>query len=297
MLVVHALRREGRKFGINETSPPAYSNTVMNWQTRVISGGGSPPSIGTLNILNTFYNGLVRNGIDSLMVNVNCIVPDSLQAALTPLIATSGNGSPDGINVNSWVNMNFVSGDLSVNGLKGNASNKYLKTGVIPINCLGAQDAGVTLYNAFSEASVGTDSGCNTGDGNSQLLFILNYTNYGTFFDVYNDSTGRINGSLALSGGVGYTSGNRTNSTTSYLYKATSAISHTSFGGPGGTNSGAAPNTEYYFYCINNGGTAGGFVAKQFSFAAIHRGLTEAQSSIFFNLIQAMRVSMGGGYA
>ena len=297
MSIIHTLRREGRRFGINETSPPAYNPIVVNWQNRVVNGGGPSPSIATLNILNTFYNGLVSNGLDTLMVNVNCFVPDSLQAALTPLIATSGNGSPSGTNVNSWVNVNFISTDLSVNGLKGNGSTKYLNSGVIPSNCLGAQSAGVTIYNTFSEVSTNVDFGANNGNGNSQIMLILNYTGPGAFFDVYSDSSGRINGSAALAGGVGYTSGNRTNSTTSYLYKATSVIAHTSFAGPGGTNTASAPSRECYFYIYNSAGSpAGTPVAKQFSFAAIHFGLTSAQSSIFFNLIQAMRTSLGGGY-
>lgn len=296
MSIIHTLRREGRRLGINETSPPAYNPIVVNWQNRVVNGGGSSPSITTLNILNTFYNGLVSNGIASLMVNVNCFVPDSLQAALTPLIATSGNGSSTGTNTNSWVNTNFVSADLSINGLKGDGSTKYLNSGVIPSNCLGAQSAGVTIYNAFSEISTNVDAAVYSGGTQGQLLLILNYTGPGAFFDVYSDSSGRINGSAALAGGVGYTSGNRTNSTTSYLYKATSAISHVAIAGPGGTNVGSAPTKELTFYCYNNNGSMTQFVAKQFSFAAVHFGLTEAQSSALFNLVQAMRTSLGGGY-
>jgi len=296
---VHALRRLGRRFGVGDTSLPAYNNVVVGWKNRVVAGGGDVPSISTLNVLNTFYNGLLNAGIASLMVNVNCFVPDNLQAALTPLIAVSGNGSPTGTNVNNWINTNFVAGDLSTNGLKGNASNKYLKSGVIPSACLGAQSAGITLYNTFSEITTNVDiSVTGTPQGQSQIMLLLNYTGYGTFFDVYNDTTGRINsgGGSALAGGVGYCSGNRTDSTTSYVYKATSAISHVAIAGPGGTNTGGAVTKEIYVYCQNTNGSPTLYVAKQFSFVAIHFGLTAAQSSILFNLVQAMRISFGGGY-
>ena len=91
---------------------------VVNWVYRVQTAGGAQPSQKTVNVLNNFYETLISNNLSSSMKAVNCFVPDSLIAAKTPLIANYGSSS--------WndISGTFVSGDLTISGLKGNGSSE-----------------------------------------------------------------------------------------------------------------------------------------------------------------------------
>lgn len=298
MSQIHVLSRGNRRYSLNDYTNnsialSASNIALTNWLTRIINSGGVTPSTTTQNAIKQFYIDLYNNNILNKMVNVNCVVPDNLQSAICPFIATAGSGS-SGIS-NSWGNVGFTTGDLSSSGLKGNTTAKRLLTGIIPSQNFTSDSFGITLYNTFSDSSTNADaSSYNSSTQAMQLLCDYGGTSY---FDCWNETggTGRISGTTTI-GGLGYTSGNRTSNSRSDLYQANSSVSHTSIANSTSTSIGTVPTYELPIFAWNHNGSFAQYTAKRFSFIGIHKGLTSSESQLFFNIIQKLRTNLGGGY-
>jgi hypothetical protein len=118
----------------------------------------------------------------------------------------------------------------------------------------------------------------------------------GTFFGdcFYNGGSARI--SVSNSSWTGFTSLNRTSSSSLVAYKANSGVGHTSIASNANVG-GTLPSAS--IRCLatcNTGSIVSNWSTKRLSFAAVHLGLTSSESSAFFNAIQALRVAFGGGF-
>ena len=272
-----------------ETIPPQYGPVATDWASRVVTNGGAAPSDNTKLALDVFAKGLDTAGLTSLMVAVNCIVPDNLIAAITPLIKVAGN--------DPWTNTNVVAGDLTVDGLIGNASNKRLDTGVNALTNYASSNIGITAY-AMSDTF--TDFRCDIGayvtsTDTSRIYLPFSTTKVRLACFGGGEAGGGYIESTPLTGIKGYYSGNRTSSTYYAIYQANSSTPHAV--GAFGTNEyGARPNTSYYVLAVHDTSSGPSYSDKRLSFVAFHYGLSAAQSSDFYDLVQAMRVSLGGGY-
>ena len=112
-----ATHRNNRRFQLGDAGGLIIHPVVQAWVSQCSVNANSVPSTNTQRVLSIFYNGLLSNPtLFAKIKSVNCVVPDSLYAASVPLINNYGN--------NPWTNNNFISRDLSVNGLAGNGSNK-----------------------------------------------------------------------------------------------------------------------------------------------------------------------------
>jgi hypothetical protein len=284
---------------LSQTSPGGGgggSPIYLDWIQRIVAAGGTEPSDNTKLVINSFATALATAGLDTKMKALNCMVPDSLIACRTPLIATYGHPV--------WLDHSgheFQLADLTVDGLKGGGQvpEKHLDTGVNASTCFASENTGgVTIYNTLSDTSVQHDFGC-YNISTSAFHFLVCYdAAQQAYFDCYSTGTGRISGA-GLAGGLGYTSGNRTAANATAIYKASGAISHsvivTGVNAPGD----ALPNTSLPFFCVYDGLAGGSYklwTAKRFSFCAIHDGLTQSESATLFSLVQPMRVALGGGY-
>jgi len=256
---------------------------VVDWAQRVVINGGASPSLATKAAMHTFCTGLDTASLASKLAALNCFASDSLIAALTPLYYNAGS--------DPWTNHNFVVGDLTVNGLIGNGSSKYLQTGVKPGDVGGQPNSGgLTIYYFTNPNDNGAELVGNSG-GIPQ--FGLQFYAGTVYFDCYAYNTGRI--SKAASAFTGYVSGNRTTAAREDLYTANSGTAHSSV--VSGTGApGALSTNELYCFAANNAGVAAYQSAKRLSFAAIHSGLSSGESSTFYSLIQALRTALGGGF-
>jgi hypothetical protein len=63
-----------------------------------------------------------------------------------------------------------------------------------------------------------------------------------------------------------------------------------------GGGSDSLPTCEIYVFALNVNNSPAGPSRNRLSFAAIHQGLSSSESLAFYNLIQALRTSLGGGY-
>ena len=276
---------------VSQLAKNAINPNVVDWVNRVVKNGGAKPSYTSVRALNNFYNTITGSSYISKLKSVVCFVPDNLPAAFTPLIKTSG--------FDPWTNTGpFVDGDLTIDGIKGNASTKYLKTGCIPVTCFAStRSCGLTLYITSGSEELKKDFGC-TGAIAYEPAVILYPSSASTcIWDGYYGGTGigRISAANALY--TGYISGNRTAANATAVYKAKSTVDHTTIVSGTSTLVGATKSTiEMYFMAGNQAGSVNAPSSKRHSFAAVHEGLTIEESSLFFNAIHQMRKEIGGGY-
>lgn len=271
-------------------TPSISSNPLVTaWANQVVTNGGAAPSGATTLALTKFANTLDGLSLTAKMIALNCFVADSLIACQTPLIHNAGNVL--------WTNNNFVLADLTVNGLKGNGSTKFLDTGVLgSATGLSVSNGGMTIYTQTASAGGENDMGCNNSNAPSFALIVDFSGN--SYNDAYDQSTTRI-GPVANGGFKGYHSNNRITTTDFKVYQASGSVAHNTFGTNAGTNASLPTNLStfsVYVFCWNATGTANSFSTKRVAFAAIHQGLTSAESASFYEAIQQLRIDLGGGY-
>lgn len=289
------LARNGRRYNLNEIGSAypgnwapavAHSQLATAWSSRVVTNGGAAPSDSTLSAIDTFSGSLVTAGISTKMLHVNIFAPDNLNAALTPLIVGGASSS--------WYNVNFVGADLSSNGLKGNASNKYVRTGFLPSTHFGSDSAaGITLYyyDITGYTSTQVDFAANYPATSMQCLLVIGDS-------VVNAQYGKAGQGFVqdTTPEYGYYSVNRTTSTDNKLYYAKSSTSHAQIASSTTNSQPGTNNVEAYMFTGNEGGPQPYYSGKTISFMALHQPLTSTESSNFYNAIQALRTSLGGGY-
>lgn len=264
---------------------PMIHATASDWAARVVVNGGAAVSDNTLYAVSNFCGALDSAAITNLMVTANVFAPDNLIASITPLYKVYGN--------DPWTNNNFVSSDLSVQGLKGNASNKYLDTGFIATSAFTTAEGGISAYNTLPDLGNGQDMETVVGSNGYGLQF--NAANVSTFFNWATTGSGIITGT-SLPYGLGFLSGNREDTTHMSLYSANSIVPFSSIGFQGSTNAGAVSTVSMPIFARNSSGVVSTYSAKRISFAAFHHGLTSSGAQSLFNAVQALRVALGGGW-
>lgn len=260
---------------------------ATDWAARVETNGGAAPSSETVQALSDFVDALDAASLTSKMIAVSCMVPDSLTAAITPLIAGPG--------LDPWTNNNFTAPNLDVDGLQGSAAGpRYLDSGVQPATHFNSSaDCGCTVYNMAAINESTRDAGSLVASYSA--AFALHLTLSGTtLWDCW--STGdRIQ--VANSAFTGYVSANRFSTNTQSVYRANSSVPHEVLGTRNGLASAFTGNVYgFYFFSNNSSGSPAFTGNKKFSFCAVHDGLTESESADLYTAVQAMRTALGGGY-
>jgi len=237
--------------------------------------------------------GMDASGLTSKMISVCPFCPpDSsggalfvgeLRRSITPLIKGPG--------LDPWTNGNFLTADLTSNGLVGDGATKFLNTGVNPITAvLNDTEFGITIYHVSPINVDGIEMGILSG--NRVALGSSGFVSNASWAAWDNTANGQI--TVANSNWSGFLSGNRISAVSSSLYKANSTNPFSTLGSIAAT-SGTRPNGNIFCFCLDLGG-ASFFTTRRMSFAAIHHGLTSSEAQQFYNLIQALRVSFGGGF-
>lgn len=275
---------------------------ASDWTTRVVGHGGAQPSQATVTSINNFLSSIYDSSIIGSMISVNVFAPDSLTAALTPLFIGTGGLDP-------WTNVNFVAGDLTVNGLKGNiAGGKVLDTGIVSTavwnntagNINAGTQGGISAYNVDTGAgTTGFDisAAANLASGEIGLAIIFTPTVSNTFrFDFSNNGT--LSLAVLNTGWTGFTSASRVSGSDMEAYKANSVTPFVNIGSNLTNGVGTAMPTVSFacFGFKTSGGVLTANSERRLSFAAIHFGMNATQTQNFFNAVQQLRVSFGGGF-
>jgi len=277
----------------------AIHTTVQDWSYRVQKNGGALPSGTTQRALSDFMKGADAYNLTSKMKSVVCFVPDNLIAAITPLVKVVGN--------DPWTNTNFIASDLTIAGLKGNGSDKYLTTN-IKANQLSAlplpvADSHVVVYVSVGAIEAKVEWGGTDAPG-STLSFRL-YGHYTTpnvtATQNYGDNTGlNYTQPSAVVPYTGYICSNRISSSVIVgsrdIFLASSTLAHSSSISSATLSTTQPTSTGILVFCGSEGGGASNFSTKRYSFASMGNGLTSIESNNLFNLVQTMRRQLGGGY-
>lgn len=277
---------------INNAAPPVNGTTVnADFVSRISANGGAAPSAAHQTAVVTFVDCLIAAGIWSKMKLMNVIMPDNLIAALTPLIVGTGN--------DPWTNHNLVLADLGVNGFTGNGSNKYMDTGFIPDSSLTSTSAGLSCYIYFRGAAGRHFFSVLNGTNNIFGLAYVLATGLPQFncWKNINPDVDWITGA-APAGNEFFFGASRTDANTIKAYSATSFSTFSNFKtGSGAAQTGAVFGTYSMFAMArNNSGTADFPINGTASYFDVHEGLTSTEHQALFTCVQALRISLGGGY-
>lgn len=267
-----------------------------DWATFLASQGAT---------VSTTTSNAVRNhgvrmngfGIRVKMLAENCFVPDGLLAARTP--STWNAGHP------IWQNTGFGETNLSVHGLDGAPSGKYLRTGIsnTTVAVSLANNAGISIM--FTNTSV--QVGGTTGDTSTHFSIVTANT-AGPAWALIFGFGGGIPGPTVLVGGNyfggntnygHFTSGNRLSATDLALYVAAQSVPHYMITNTTLSGSSSLGNNHEFIACgqmtDNNPLTIVGSGPGAFSYIAVHNGLTQTESSNHYSSVYQLRVDLGGG--
>lgn len=253
------------------------------WAARVVVNGGAVPSAATQTAIANFQCGLITDGLDTQMIAWNAFVPDNLIAAITAQFISNGATDP-------FTNHNFVLGDLTVNGLTGNAATKYLETGLVVPAAFNASN-GVVVYNYTANASGFEYGGYNGVQG---ILGAAKHTDNNTYS--YSGATATNVVSLA-SPGNGYYSAQRVSTSDHRVYFANSITPHAQIGATDVTVVvGTIQNIAFNIMTVNLSGAPQFICSNTLSFIAFTTGLSAADSAKLFLRVQQLRTDLGGGF-
>jgi hypothetical protein len=261
------------------------SNTVTlidrasDWKNRALLIGGNP-SGPTVTALRTFWNGLVSDGASSPILSLNAMVPDDIPSMQTPFVVGPG--------LDPWVNHGFAIGDLTVNGLVGNSTTKYLETGFVP------STAGSNLGCAFYTVSLAGSTGCNLSGVSASTFFqaIAKYSDGHAYF--YDNGNGVVVASPPNLGG--FYAQNRVSATDHRAWFANSTHAFAQIGSTDAAAFGSYTSFAVEAFANNASGTIQQFSGDRQSFAVFYSLMTSTQLSNLYNRTQTLRTSLGGGF-
>ena len=269
---------------------------ATSWRTRVQTNGGAAPSTASVRAISDFSYHLDDNGLTSLILSCNVFAPDSLNACFTPLIVGPG--------LDPWTNVSnqFVSGDLTVNGLIGDGVAKSLATGIDPSTAYsGDNSAGLFVYESTTSAATTCPIGAAASLSTRALELFTNSFGAGIFlWDCWDNTDNR--GRTVKNPGptlAGFYLGTRTGATVSKSYFANSSNPWAEQGNNVGTSIGVhgdVAGSDINVFCQHSGANQFFFSTRRMSAAGVTRGLTSAQGQALYNGIQTLRQTFGGGF-
>jgi hypothetical protein len=269
------------------TSSSALQFTRTDWETRVIANLGTPLAF-SLATQNNLYSALANVGILSKMINVGFFENNSgnsIRICLTPIIKTIG--------TNVWSNINMGDGMMGANGVTPTGGPGVgARPGILGTDFPSDNDGGYTVY-AFTGAEVlnACSLGYTNNAGSISTAFQIQ-TGGNTRAALWND-TSRI---VVPSNGAGYYSLNRTGAAALNLYYAKTATAHASIGSSAAA-AGSRNSNFVDFFSVNafEAGIPELFtVNNTLRLLAVHHGLTQAESLLFYNAIVSAITFFGG---
>ncbi len=278
-----------------------YHPHVLFWKRKVIQNGGAISSR-TLKIINNLYKELKTLSFFNKIKVLNPVIPDSKWAFQIPLIDSTG--------LYYWTNINDFQSEsggfqLNINGAKSNngVSSAALSTQFIPSDQLGdIQSFGGTIYLTETSQTAGSDCVMGASDLFRDASFLMEVNNDfytpGTYSDVFICYDQDNLTTIASSNFTGYISMNRLSNTSAKLFKASSTVSHTMYAENTNSDPGSLPTNPIAIFVEAYAATHINWMGegKRISFIALHLGLTETESAIFYQVIQKYRRRLGGGF-
>jgi len=268
---------------------------ALHWATRVTTNGGTVSS-NTLAAVSTFCASIdSASGLRAAILRLNLFCGDQLAAALVPLYRSASFGGAV-IGSATDTNVNFVEGDFSATGLKGNGTTKYLNTGLAPSDLSSVFSSHIALSATSLETTASSGGAVlyagSDNSANGQSVMDIGVYNYTPFSNVrglrFNTGT---NYPVVSSGAAGAAES---------LMVATSRSSVDLAGYSGGAVGGTSTATRVsgtntrpiFVFCTNNVGTAAAFSAMRARLYSIGNGLTASQVTAYTNAVSALNTAL-----
>ena len=263
---------------------------ATDWLARVTTAGGAA-SLSTVMAVSQFCRAVDTAGIRDRFLRIN-LAAGGFRGSLVPLYrSTSFGGTVVGNATDT--NANLVSADYeetgALAGWKGNGTNKYLNTGVVPSTSLtlGNSHLSAMIATAPTSGSFPVLIGSQSASALFQLVSCHAAPSSGESYFVENLAAG------GLGSGV-------VNPTGLFLGSAASASDRRCF--LNGTQSGSTqttspasqlPNRPVFVFANNNNGTPANYNSGRISTYSIGLGMTAAQVAAYNTALAAFRAALG----
>lgn len=226
--------------------------------------------------INTFYLGLKSDGIYTKIKAMYLPIWGSASACKWNLV--------NPLDTNAAYRLTFATGwTFSSGGMTPNGTSAYADTFLVPLTDLTLNNTHISYYARTNVNLQEIEIGCS--DGTNQFNLANRYLAVGSFSDQYRIAS-RITVSQTDSRGLFL--GTRTAAAIHKLFKNGSQIGTTNTG-----IGGSLINFKFVLGATNVSNIVGSFSTKQCSFASIGNGLTDTESTNFYNRVQTLMTYFG----
>ena len=175
----------------------------------------------------------------------------------------------------------------TASGATPNGTDGYANTSLNPSTNLTINNTHVSMYITTNTASANRiDIAALVGSPPNSMLLISKYGDGKAYSDAYNVTTNRL--SITNSDSRGFYCGSRTTQTSHKLYKNNTILATDTTSNPN-----SLPNSNLPIGCAISNGTLSQYSDKRFSFASIGDGLTDLESSLFYQIVEKFQVTLG----
>jgi hypothetical protein len=265
-------------------SANATSNTIAQILTVRTSAFLTASAISDATIrggLNTFDIGLISNGLATKMKAVYPFVGGTASTHKFNFMNSADTDAAFRILFNGTVTH-------TSNGVQGNGTNGFLDTRLNTSTNLTKTSAHLSLYIRNNpDVPVGRYDMGNALDtvmGSNPTYLISRYNNGIAFFGLADSSYGTA---AASTNSIGFWNGATNGGTTQVFYR-----NGTSYA-TGTAGAGSFANNNLYIGAANGGGLAVFFTDRQYAFSSIGDGLSGAEATTFYNLVQGLQTTLG----
>ena len=254
---------------------------TSNWAARVVTNGGTAIPAANQTAVCNMVAGLISDGVWSNVLVMNVLDPTSLIGSHTPLKVGTG--------IDPWTS-NYVSGDLSANGLTGDGSSKHATTGFFGDSWSSTGSVGFFAY-CYTSGSAGNGLVNGLGDAGNTMVWGIVAASGGnaTFYN------GLYAGNIVVAApGNGYFSSQRVSTTDHRAYWANGSNAHQQLGSNLTNNAGTLQHSPFWIGCSDT--VFNDCSNATLSVVGLTNGLVSADDAKLFSRIQTYLVARGGGF-
>ena len=276
------------------TLPVFVSNTLhheaIDWATRASANGGLI-STTTIRAVSEFCRAIDTAEIRDRFLRLNLSAGGFL-GSLVPLYRAGSFGGTV-VGGSTDTNVNLVSADYqetgALAGWKGNGTNKYLNTGVVPSTSLtlGNSHLSVMIATAPTSGSFPVLISSQTATGRFQMVSCVTAPSTGAGYFTENLAAGQINSAVVNPTGLFLGSAVSTSDRRCFLNGVQSGSTQTT------SPASQLPDRPVFVFANNNAGTPGNYNSGRISTYSIGLGMTAAQVVAYNTALAAFRAALG----
>ena len=173
----------------------------------------------------------------------------------------------------------------SSNGVLFNGTNGWANTFVNPLNALTLNNTHCSLYSRTNNLVAGTDIG--TAFNARTIGSVIKWTDNNGYHDMYNNTTNRIIYNMSGINSTGLFINNRTSNVVHNIWRNNTKLSTNS-----NIQSSTLPDFNISIGALNSNFGAQFYTNRQYAFASIGDGLTDAEAANLYTAVQAFQTTL-----